>query len=1099
MLYDNYKNKILKLSDARDYVLRHKVLFCAIFCVLIVLFAVFLGFKGKLIKPLNQGVIIAYGDDYKMGGSAFSSFMGYEYQRVGTDTWTNEKPVAPGEYLVRGYALKGYGGRNYTETVSFVINKRNVTVSVSESNITYGDDLTVKCSLSKGDSLDLSKIKIEKSQIVNYNFSAVPLLSSIVIYNKDGLDITDYYNVETQEKSVFVNKREISIRVGSAEKEYDGENLFCNDYEVLSGSTVSDESLVLDFNDNIRTVGVVENSPIWNVFNSLGENKSQFYNVVIQAGTLAITKRDITIKTGSGSKVYDGEPLYSQTYEVISSKGLIYGDAITLYASTIQTVFGSAPNKISIFINNKYGENVTESYNITYDLGQLSVSKRDVEITSHNASLIYNGQKQGYDGASVTNGSLAKKDVFYISNQTLLKNVGKATNEIEVRIFNFENEEVTDSYNISYKYGEIEVVARQVTLSPKYASKVYDGATLTENTLVEVSGSLASGHYAQGETNGAQVDVGESINNIISCDIYDYEGNIVTENYEVITHYSSLLVTKRKLQVIVSDKEKQYDGTPIFADSFKILAPTSLADGHVFTAINYSGSQTEVGKSFSSIVNYEISDGKNSVASNYNVTLLNGQLTVLGRDLYIQTGSGSKVYDGEPLYVTDNSCQGLLSGDYIEVVNSTWATDYKQGGYENKQNIIVRRANGQINNNYAYHFEYGTLNILKKPITVKFNDDEKVYDGEPFYPTTWQCQTLVSGHTSVVTSKDSAIDFGTKEVKVDQVHIYDGYGVDKTANYQIEKLVSYLAIRQREVTVKPLDVSGEYNATPLTTNAGEVTFDSVNPLCEGHRMEIVSTKSLTEVGEIFDNSIESIVIFDENGKDVTANYFVRSSFGSIRVDRIKLTVGTVGEGKEYDGETWNKPFNFWKIGNLLSTDNFECECEILQDGVAVSPIDAGEYLLNIKEFSIYSNGILCQEISREQNGNDVVLTLGDYYEVTLVQTKFSINKKRVYVTTESKSAGYDENAYYDNGIIVSSNASGVTVDFRLQTWAETYELPTFENTITEQEFLDGTLSKKNSFLTSQIKFYKTVGGQQVETTSNYDIVASFGVLSVTRS
>ncbi len=1101
MLYSNYKNKILKLSAVRDFILRHKVAFCALLCAIIALFATFLGFKGKIYKELNQQEIVVYGDNYRSGGGAMFAFMGYEYRKLGDTEWVRgERPTAPGEYEVRGYALKGYGGKNYTEISTFTIKKREVTIGVKESVITYGDEISATCELAKGDYLVEDKIRWNKSSAFNLKFNASVQINSVEIRNKKGENVTDYYNIRCISETVSVNKRVISVKVDGAEKEYDGTYLSCSNYQITSGSTAHGERLNLSFNDYIRDFGVIENKPDWSVTNNYGLNVSEFYDVIFDCGFLSITKRKITLKGVSDSKVYDGIPLINQTFEIVSEKGLIYGDSAIISDYTTLTLSDSIENIFKVDIYRGY-EKITENYDIEYIYGSLTVKKRAIAISSYSGRQIYNGEEQTYAQFWVSSGSLGSGDVAYSYNPASLINVGSTENSLEVRIYRPTGEESTSSYDISYTYGTLTIEKRSVTLKPKDVYKPYDALPLESDEYEVRGGSLASGHRAEIVTSGSITVVGSFTNIITDFEIYDFENNVVTDNYQVTTQSGVLTVTQRNISLKPKAVQKVYDGKPLYANEYEITTSVKLVEGHYLSAIAYSGSQTNAGTSVSIITSWKIFDENGlDVSSYYRVTLLNGSITVLGRDLVVKTSSASKIYDGTELESREYLVEGLLPGDYCFLANATSVVDYREGGYDNVLTVLVYDSkNYPVWDNYNIIYEYGKLTIEKKPVDVNLSNVSKVYDALPLYIENFECTGLIKGHYAVVDVDDYIVDVGSKTVSVKEIDVYDLNDIDKTHNYEFNCYDATLTVTKRSITLKPTDESKEYDRTPLTSFNAETTFDSPNKLCYGHSAEITSTRSITEIGKISNNEIDTCVITDADGKDVTSNYSIDKERGTLVVETIKLTVRPNEIKTSYDGsivEITNE--DYWILdGALLSGHEISMQIDVLQDGQTKIAKEAGTYDVIATEFYILVNGRPAIIDSEFTDGENVII-LTDHYEVTLLKSVIDIKKKKVYVSTESKSVVYDESIIDPNASLVSVDNQNVTVDFRAVSWEEDCELPDFTNAIYLYEYQEGINKKLNEFDTSLIRFYRYENGVKIDTTDNYEIVADFGTLNVTK-
>ena len=103
-------------------------------------------------------------------------------------------------------------------------------------------------------------------------------------------------------------------------------------------------------------------------------------------------------------------------------------------------------------------------------------------------------------------------------------------------------------------------------------------------------------------------------------------------------------------------------------------------------------------------------------------------------------------------------------------------------------------------------------------------------------------------------------------------------GTDVTDEFLVEfaepedSSVSYAPIRidPRTIEVTSKSVTKIYDSIPLMC---EDVFVSMGSLVEGHYLSASTEGEITEVGEVF-NEIIQVLIYNENGEDVTDNYSI---------------------------------------------------------------------------------------------------------------------------------------------------------------------------------------------------------------------------------
>ncbi|HFI0004551.1 TPA: InlB B-repeat-containing protein, partial [Streptococcus suis] len=135
----------------------------------------------------------------------------------------------------------------------------------------------------------------------------------------------------------------------------------------------------------------------------------------------------------------------------------------------------------------------------------------------------------------------------------------------------------------------------------------------------------------------------------------DNENNVDKSIYRITRpdKWTINLYYKKNLTLEGQPREKVYDGEPLKLSGIDDLKPgysTSLASGDSLTAIDFDGSQTDVGLSNAKPKSAVITtaDGKNRT-DYYEITYLDSSLTVTKRPVTVEIGSQTieKIYDGE--------------------------------------------------------------------------------------------------------------------------------------------------------------------------------------------------------------------------------------------------------------------------------------------------------------------------------------------------------------------------------------------------------------------------------------------------------------------
>ena len=96
-------------------------------------------------------------------------------------------------------------------------------------------------------------------------------------------------------------------------------------------------------------------------------------------GELEITKRPVTLKSESATKIYDGKPLVRPVVQILG-EGFAETDNIVVYATGSVTDVGTAVNAIEIVYPTALATASADNYDITLDEGTLEVTPRIVTV-----------------------------------------------------------------------------------------------------------------------------------------------------------------------------------------------------------------------------------------------------------------------------------------------------------------------------------------------------------------------------------------------------------------------------------------------------------------------------------------------------------------------------------------------------------------------------------------------------------------------------------------------------------------------------------------------------------------------------------------------
>ena len=440
---------------------------------------------------------------------------------------------------------------------TLTVAKRNITISAKPVTSEYTGS-----AVDATDSEITSGSLVEGDTVKSVEYTGGPVNvgtgtstpSAAVIVDANGKDVTANYNITYSGAEVTVSKYsgEVVITAKDATKPYDGSALTASNDVTVSGllgsdtvdATVSGEATVPGKDGTAKIGDYV-------IKNAAGEKVNDNYaNIKLVDGKLSVTKRDITVTTGSASKAYDKTALTTKADDYsITSGSLVSGQKLTLALSGTQTEPGSSKNTVkegSLKISDEQGRDYTAYYNVTIKEGTLEVTGVkviEISIKATSAKKVYDGTELTANSYDVISGELESGDTLVVEYSGSITNAGTTANKIvKVTAKDANGKDVTAKYKISTQDGTLEITKAPLTVTAKSAEKVYDGKALTANTC-EVKGSLAKGHKISATVTGSQTQIGSSKNKASNVKIVDANGNDVTSNYE-ITYVEGTLTVK---------------------------------------------------------------------------------------------------------------------------------------------------------------------------------------------------------------------------------------------------------------------------------------------------------------------------------------------------------------------------------------------------------------------------------------------------------------------------------------------------------------------------------------------------------------------------
>ena len=613
--------------------------------------------------------------------------------------------------------------------------------------------------------------------------------------------------------------------------------------------------------------------------------------------TYEITKRDVTLTSGSASKVYDKTAL-TKNEVTVSGDGFVKNEGATYDVTGSRTKVGTSKNTFTYELKSN---TKASNYNIEVKFGDLIVTAEDgevvVTITGHSDSVEYDGNEKsvsGYD-VSITEGSKYTTSDFTFNENAEAKGTEAGTYPMGLNADQFTNT------NDNYTQVTFIVTDGSLTITPKSivptddngitvekpADTTYNGSEQRNKPVVKDSktkATLVEGtDYTLAYTDATNA---ETVTVTITG-IGNYNGTVDT-SYEI---------TPKEYTVTTNTASKVYDGTALTA-SGKV---EGIVSGETYN-FTVTGTQTEVGSSANT---YDLKWTGSAKSSNYRHGKDSiGTLTVKAQSIVpdpehpetylgIEIDSPSDItYDGKehkwsPV-VSSKAKTALVAGKDYAVEYST--TDFTNVTGEIK--VTIRGIN-----NYTGSLTR-TYKILPREYTVTTESDSKVYDGTAL-TAGGKIEGIVKGETYSFTITGAQTDVGSS----DNTYDLKWTGSAKESNYKHGKdSIGTLTVKAKSIVPDGPDTPEEKKTGITVSDPSDSKYDG-----KEHR-EVLTVKDTKTDKKLVADKDYSVTYSDDlvNAGTVTIKVaglgnYTGSFEKTYKITKRSVTLTSANATKTYDG------------------------------------------------------------------------------------------------------------------------------------------------------------------------------------------------------
>lgn len=764
---------------------------------------------------------------------------------------------------------------------------------------------------------------------------------TVSIKDEGGADVTSQYTLQYTFGEITITPRPVSVSTASGTKVYDGTALSCPDWEIVSetklleGHTVAKAVLPAQRTD----VGVSENyvsefSVTDGVRDVTGNYVFTFY-----PGELTVTPRRLTVRSFSATKDFDGTPLTCGEWEIVSVTKPLDGHRVEVGITGERTEVGESENTISEVRVMSGGTDVTHNYDIKLQEGSLIVKgdgggaqtggsslnrggaigaspvlggedPRAAEIYSEQEGKIYlrlmsfgdyNGA--GWNPAEDCGMTLAGGYGMNYLMGIALQNAGYTSIPIRIRSFGqdyllpYYPDTFVSDYTI--QPGDVAYIG---DTSSVYSLYFYSYDALSEEIIDPDLGAYSAQEmlyrqYVKDRYLAVPDETREFFNSVIrEQGIEGDKTALIRKAAEYIRNaarynsdYDKTL--DEKSDIVISFLRDYKEGICQHFASAAVLLFRTLGIPARYTigyaADVFANTWTEIGSENAHAWAEVYVDGVGWIQVEVSGNAQSGTQTGTGGKTFVVRPVNEYMkYDGVNTLYPSGQVQGIS-----DLISRGFRYEAKISGSRRDVGIsssyiesfsLFDPGGNDVTDTYEIVFKTGKLQVYLVEITVTTEGESKIYDGKPLVNGEYALngRLLYNHRLKLLNVTGSRLNVG-RSLNTFEIKIVDEFNKDVTNYYKINAVCGVLEVLAREITVTAGSAEKIFDGEPLVSDAYMI-LPEINALADGQKITVRTVGSQTEIGRS-DNVIAEIVIYDENGNDVTGNYTVILKNGILNV------------------------------------------------------------------------------------------------------------------------------------------------------------------------------------------------------------------------
>lgn len=281
------------------------------------------------------------------------------------------------------------------------------------------------------------------------------------------------YNIQEVEGNLTVTNRsakyQIEVEANSGSCLYDGTEKTVEGFKTLNftmenGATFTVSGLTATATGKDAGSYSVNVTGTAKVCDKDGSDVTDQFAVTTKAGTLDITKRNVTLTSASATKAYDGTALTNDTV-IVGGDGFAEGEGATYIVTGSQTLPDNSQNAFTYTLN---AGTKASNYTITPRFGTLTITDRPVggkypiTVTAKSGEFVYDGTEKTVSGFETLTFTVEGKQYTVEGLTAEAKATNLGTYSVAITgtavVMDAENHDVTAQFDITKVNGTMTIL-----------------------------------------------------------------------------------------------------------------------------------------------------------------------------------------------------------------------------------------------------------------------------------------------------------------------------------------------------------------------------------------------------------------------------------------------------------------------------------------------------------------------------------------------------------------------------------------------------------------------------------------------------------------